>query len=337
MPAPTGAHTTLWYYWEEDSNGNIDFGAGDSTDDVDEKPFGGNATLSQLEGSNNAVDVFEPNSREMAQIIAQAFDGAFSVDFEWSNPWWLKGLISDAATVNNGDGTYTHTFDGDSPYPMTICAGYDDRATESAGRQDERFLEGCVVQSATVDTTTEDNVSVTLDGAYINEDYQDNIQLTAQPSLNYDVMTFAEALLELDSGFVSLVQDASVEINNNTTIIRELGTRVGVDYSPKQRVPTVDYTKIRESDNEVKDMYGSQAANAVQETVASDKDMVYEVDNGQATGSGQNQAQFSMSGSFPDSFSTENFGNPQEDLQEAINRRLRTVTAEATNQTSVVP
>jgi len=331
MPAPTGAHTTLWYYWEEDSNGDPDFAAGTSTDDSDEKPFGGNATLNQFEGSNNAVDIFEPNSREMAQLIAQHFDGAFTVDFEWTNPWWLRGLISDHdGGTDNGDGTYTYVFNGDVPYPMVLCAGYDDRATGTSGQQDERYLEGCVVQSATVDVSTEGTAGVSLTGAYVNEDYQSDVSLTAQPSLNHDVMTFAEALLHLDGSSLSLVQDASVEINNNTDIIRELGTRIGVDYSPKARIPSVDYTKIREDNTEIADMYGDSAASAVQQDVDTSKDMKFEVDNGESAGSGQNQAQFDLGGSFPESVGTDNLGDPQEDLQESINRRLQTVTAEAT-------
>lgn len=331
MPAPTGAHTTLWYYWEEDSSGNPDFGVGSGTEDDDEKPFGGDASLSQFEGGNNAVDIFEPNSREMAQLIAQHFDGAFTVDYEWTNPWWIKSVISDPSTEDNGDGTYTHTFDGDVPFPMVICAGYDERAT-GEDQQDERYLEGSVVQQATIDTSVEGTADVSLSGAYVNEDYQEDVSLTDQPSLNFDAMTFADAMLHLDGSMISLVQDASVEIQNNTDIIRELGTRVGVDYSPKARVPTVDYTKIREENTEVEDMYGEEAATSVQQNVETSKDMKFEVDNGASSGSGMSQAQFDMGGSFPDTMSTENLGDPQEDLQESINRRLQTIVAEATNE-----
>jgi hypothetical protein len=332
MPAPTGAHTTLWYLWEEDGSGSLDFAVGAGTSDGDRKPFGGDATLNQFEGGNNAVDIFEPNSRRMAQLVAQHFDGSFTVDFEWTNSWWLKGLISDPSTVDNGDGTYTHTFDGDTPFPFVICAGYDDRATDVSGQQDERYLEGCVVQSATVDVSTEGTADVSLTGAYVNEDYQEDVALAAQPSLNEDVMTFADAILHLDGSVLSLVQDASVEVNNNTDIIRELGTRVGVDYSPKALIPSVDYTKIHENETEIEDMYGETAATSVQQNVDTDKDMKFEVDNGEAAGSGLNQAQFDMGGSLPDTVGTENVGNPQEDLQESINRRLQDISAKATNE-----
>lgn len=336
MPAPTGAHTELWYHWEIDSNDNVDFAAGTGTSDTDDKPFGGKATLSKLEGSNNAVEIFEPNDREMADLIAQHFDGSFTVDFEWSNPWWLQSVISEVTgTTDNADGSYTHTMDGDVPRPMMIAAGYEDRATSDAAGPAYRYLEGCVVQTATIDTSVEDTASVSLSGAYVNESWDDSVSsLNGQPSLNEDVMTFAEASLDLDSTTLSLVQDASVEINNNTDIIRELGTRIGVDYSPKGRVPSVDYTKIREDHSEVQDLYGASAATAVQQSVADGEAMTYQVDNGNSAGSGINKAQVSLNGQFPESVGTENFGDPQEDLKESINRRLRTVSITATNETS---
>lgn len=334
MPAPTGAHTELWYYWEEDASGNPDF-ATDSTDDTDSKPFGGNATLSQFEGSNNAVDVFEPNSREMAQLIAQAFDGAATIDFEWTNPWWLQAVISKVTnTTDNGDGTFTHEFNGDIPMPIKIYAGYDSRAVADGNDPGYRILDGFVAQSATTDVSVEGNAEVSLNGAYVNEEWVTQASLDGQPPLQHDVLTFAEAMLSLDSSTLSLVQDASVEINNNTDIIREIGTRFGVDYSPKARVPSVEFTKIREDNSQVEDMYGSQAATSVEQNVNSNDPMTYTVDNGSSAGSGQNKVDISMDGAFPESVGTQNLGDPQEDLQESINRRLRTVDATATNEVS---
>lgn len=324
MPAPTGAHTTLWYKWEDG------FGNAPASGDA-KKPYGGDASLTQFEGSNNAVDIFQPNSREMAQIIEQHFDGSFSIDFEITNPWWLQAVISKASTTDNGDGTYTHEFTGDLPRPMRIYAGYEANAT-SSGDPGRRVLEGCIVQQATIDTSVEDTASASISGAYINESWETLTSLDAQPELNHDVMNYADAMLSLGGSTLSLVQDASVEINNNTDIIRELGTRIGVDYSPKARVPSVDYTKIREDNSEVEDMYGSQAASAVQETVDSDKPMSYSLDNGKSAGNGKNTMSLDMDGAFPESLSTENLGNPQEDLQESINRRLRTITVSATNE-----
>ena len=330
MPAATGAHTELWYKWELDASDNPDFGAGDGTEDVNRKPFGGNANTTALEISNNPLDVFEPNSREMAEIVAQHFDGSITIDFEITNPWWLQGVIAQATSEDNADGTYTHTFDGDVPLPMAIYAGYDEQATD--GGTMYRIFEGVVNQTATVTTTVEGAAEISFAAIFANEE-TDETALEGQPTLDESVMMFQHATLQSEGSAISLVQDASVEINNNTDIIRELGTRLGVDYSPKGRIPSVDFTKIRENNDEVESFYGSEAASAVQETVTDqDEDLVYVLDNGESAGDGMNQMEIAMGGNFPESVSTENLGNPQEDLQQAIGRRLRTVTASATNE-----
>lgn len=325
MPAPTGAHTTLHYLWE-------DAGFASSPNDTDNKPFGGNATLSQMEGSNNVIDIFQPNNRQIEQLIAQHFDGAFTVDFEVSNPWWLRALFGEPTTVDNTDGTYTHTWDGKNPTPMRITAGYEPPATDSGG-EDRRVLEGCVVSSATVDTSVEDTGSVSLTGAYANENYSRNTALDPQPDLQYRVLTFAQAALSLEGTTLSLVQDASVEIENNVDLLRELGTRVAVDYSPKAMVPSVDYTRIRVENSEQDSLYGSQGASTVQEHVAEEGPLQFAFDNG-GLGGEDNQMQLDLSGSKLDSLGNENLGNPQEDLQESINRKLRDLSAEATNNTA---
>lgn len=326
MPAPTGAHTELWYTWEDptDLGAPVDYDA----EDEKRKPFGGNASPTTKEGSNAAIDVFEPNNRERAQIIAEMFDGSFSVDFEITNPYWLAAVISHPYTVDDGNGVYTHIYEDDVPLPMTVYIGYEDRAARSDG-QLYQVLEGVFVESATIDTSTGSEASCSLSAAYVNERFE-NDPLEGQPQLEYDAMTFAEAMLSLDGETLSLVQDASVEINNNTDPIYELGTRKAVDYSPKAREPSVNYTQIHIETDETREMYGNEAADAVQDTVEAEKPMEFVLDNGKS-GEEINRIEFLMDGAFPESVSLDNIGNPQEDLQQSINRRLRTVEAVAEN------
>lgn len=331
MPASTGGHTTLYYRFEDQG-----FGA-DPSSDEDPKPFGGNATISSQEGSNNALDVFQPNDREREQLIAQRFEGSATIDFEITNPWWLGAVIAAPSTTDNGDGTYTHTFDGQTPLPMRVYIGYEDPATSSDGPE-LRELVGYIVQTATIDTSVEEGATVSLTGAYADEQIDDTIaDLPPQPELQYDVMTFVDAALSLDGQTIRLAQDASLDIENNTDIIPELGTRVGVDYSPKGRMPSIDYTTVQIETDPIREMYGDAAADAVQESVNSGEPMTFTLDNGEAAGSGLNQIQFNLGGQFPESHSNENIGDPQEDLQASINRALETVAAESTNETASAP
>lgn len=331
MPAPTGAHSELWYRWEltggsNPLDGSPDFAAGDDTEDDTPKPFGGNATATSFEITNNPLDVFEPSSREMAQIVAQHFEGSITIDWELTNPWWLQGVVSAVSDVTANGDAFIHTMDGDVPLPMTVNIGYEGVATDT-GDPLYRVLRGVVNQNATATVTTEGSVDISYTAIFADEVTIEPGELEGQPSIEtsgFDVMTFAEAMLELDGSTLSLVQEFSTEINNNTDIIREVGTRIGVDYSPKGRIPSVDFTQIRESHDHVEATYGEQAATTVQERVESDGDINARFDDG------ENEIALLMGGDFPESLSTENLGNPQEDLNEAVNRRLRTVMAEAT-------
>lgn len=328
MVSATGQHTELWYRYEEtaDSPPAPDFSAGTGTEDGDRIPFGPNATLSQFEGSNNAVELFEPNSRRIAEIIEQQFEGTVAIDFELRNTDWLKAVLGQE---NVSGGTYS--FDPGVPFPLVLYVGYEQRALEGSDSPGYRVLSGVVIQSATIDVSVDDTASVSLSGAYAREEW-DTSGLQGQPPLTAaqydagDVMTFSEARLDLNGDTLALVQDASLEINNNTDLIREIGTRFAVDYSPKGQVPSVDYTKIKEGNTEMEQMYGSQAATATKQRVDSNYPLTFVFDNGKS-GADIFTLTFNGTGAFPDSLGVENIGNPQEDLQQSINRRLEKINA----------
>lgn len=328
MPAPTGAHTELWYKYEVNTNtSSPDFAAGENTDDTERKPFGPGATLSQFEGANNAVELFEPNDRKIAQLIEQHFSGTINIEFELSNPYWLESVLSAVTSTTDQTDYHEFTITGDVPLPMVVYAGYDDTAVGPAEDPGYRVIRGVVVQSATISVDVENTASVTLSAAYVDEQYITQATLDGQPTLSHDSMTFADATVDLDGSTISLVQDASLEINNNTDIIRELGTRIGVDYSPKGLVPNIDYTKIREDTEEQKLNYGSQSATGTDpQSVDSNGPVTFLFDNG-LPGTDTVEVQFDLVGSFPDTLGTEAIGDPQEDLQESINRRLTDANA----------
>lgn len=335
-PAPTGAHTTLHYNWEiSDSPSSPmeeklpDFGVGDGTADSVNKTFGGSQSLTQFEGSNNAVDVFSPNSREVSQIIEQHFEGSVSIDFQMTNPWWIQAVLSAADSPTSlASGAYEYTFDGTTPLPMVIHAGYEDRATASSTGPGYKVLSGVVCASASISISVQGVVEVSLNCAYANEKWSQE-SLDTQPPLEYDVLHYGEAGIDLDGSALSLVQDVSLDIENNTEMIYEVGTRLGVTYSPKGLTPSIDYTQIRQDNTETEDLYGSQGAGSVQSTVDSDSPLTVTTDNGK-TGNNANATTFSLEGGFPDTLSTDNFGDPQENLQESINRRLTGISATAT-------
>lgn len=323
MPSAAGHQSRVSYLWEDDSSGNPDF-ATSSPNDTDNKPFGSDASLNTLEGSNNAVRVFDPNSREAREVIEQHFEGSWSVEFTLTNPWWLAGVIDYDVGTSGSSAPYTHSFDGDIPYTMRIVQG-----TEDIGS--ERILKGCVIASAEISTSTGGMVTVSLDGAYADEDLSTGGVGAAQPTVNERPLHFAHAKVQRDGSTVSLVQNVSVSIENNTDLIRELGSRIAVDYSPKKRSIDVSYGDIVEDSSEVQRMYGS--GTSPQNTVENTKPITVEFDDG-GSGSDKNSLTFNIGGAFLNSYSRSGVGDPEADLEGSMSEMATTVDAAADNSTA---
>lgn len=320
MTVSTGAHTRLCYYWEDSF-------AEDSPTDDDEKPFGRQAVMTTLEGSNEAVRQFEPGSREAARIIETVFDGSFTVEFQLANPWWLAAIITEASSsTDNGDGTYTHTFDGE--WPETMQIRYGNEVT-----LEERVLKGCVLTSAEIDSSVPDEVMVTVEGAYADEEVEeaaDTGELTDRPSYDHRGYVFKDAVVNRDDdGDLSYLQDASISITNTIDIVNELGQRAGVDYSPKEREIDISYSEIVNDSNESNTarLYGDSAASSVQSEVQSEEDIEVTFD---ADG---DDIVFKIGSAMPNTMSVSNVGDPTEDTIQEMVEWASSLTVEATNET----
>ena len=322
MPAAAGHHARVSYLWENDTNGNPDF-ATSSPDDTDHKPFGSDATLNTMEGSNNAVRVFDPGSREAREVIEQNFQGSWSVEFTLTNPWFLRGVLHNEVQTSGTDAPYTHTFNGDIPYSLRIVQG-----TETVGS--ERELLGCVIASMDISATVGGMVTVTVDGAYADEAFDGSATLTSQPIVQQRPLHFAHASVSRGGSTLSLIQNASLSIDNNTDLIPELGTRTAVDYSPKQRTADIQYGDIVEDTDEVQRMYGGSTATSPEATVENTEDIVFTFDNGQ-TGEDKNSLTLTLNDAFPDSYGRSGAGDPESDLEGTLSEMAPSIAAEADN------
>ena len=327
MPPTAGHDIRLSYLWEDDGSGDPDFMTA-SPDDSDNKPFGSDARLTTREGSNNAVRTFDPNSREAREIIEQEFEGSWSVEFTLTNPWWVKGVIADASS--SGTDPTTHTYDGAVPFPMRLIEG-----NESTGNEYE--LKGCVIASCTVQVSVGGTVDVTLDGAYADEEQvvtDDVASLTAQPTVEYRPLHFAQATVERPTGTtLSLVQNVNMSIENNTDLLRGLGSRFATAYSPKARTTDVSYGDIVEDDSEMKRMYGDSAASSPEDKVDNETSISLVVDNGE-TGSAKNSLQFDLTKNITDTYSRSGAGDVESDLEGELSEMTASVSATADNDTA---
>lgn len=327
MPATAGSDTRAVYLWEDDASGNHNFAG--TPNDTTHKTFGHDVTIDSAELSNNPVDLFDPGSREAAERIAQAFDGTWSVSFTLANPWFWKAVIAEAST--SGTGPYTHAFDGEVPWSMRLIL-----PVETTGN--ERLLKGCVVSSCTLETSDNGTVTVTLDGAYADEEETQpgTGSIQAQEAETFDALTFADGTLTFDGTTFSLVQNVSLTIENNIDMVPELGSRTAADYSPKVRSTSVDFGKIVENDANLIAAYGGGTAPVSPSDRIDGGDEVsgsLTFSNG-ATDSTQNDQTINVGGSLPDSYGRTGTGDPTADYLENLTYGARTVDVSAVNAVS---
>lgn len=309
----TGAHSTLVYRWE-------DGGWTASPADTSPKTFGKDATLTTFEGSRNAVEVFEPNSREVEDWIEQNFEGSWAVDFVFANPWWLRGLI-DTASTSGTSAPYTHTFSGEAPSSLQIVTGN----TKSG---EDWTLKGCVMASATISVEVTGNVTVSINGAYAElEEGQPSTQ-ESQVSETEEAFNFVDASLAIGGTTQRLIQSLELTVANNTDLVNELGTETAVDFSPKARMLTVDHVQTRDdqSDDGIERFLGS--TNTL--SAPSEDALTILLDNGE-TGSAAQSVQFDLTSAFPNEFSVSNTGDPDSNIENSLTNRPVGLTATAEN------
>jgi hypothetical protein len=317
-------HEYRGYYLHEDNGFNS------PPNDSTYKAFGADARVTQAEGSNQAIQVFEPGNRVPIDIVERLFDGAFSVEFTYTNPWWLNFLFGAPSTANNGDGSHTHSWTPSAPQPQRIFL-----ANEQDSSDETRYLGGCMATQVNLSSSVNDMGRITITGAYADDGTQDST-MQSQPNIDLKPMTFADTSLSLGGTTLGYVQQGALQMNREVELIPELGTRVPIDFSDRPITPAVNFQKIEEADDNshLEKMYGASAASSVQEDVSNEEDMKWTFDNGNAAGAGINKLVATMKGTFPESYAQEGLGDPTADVIEQINRLTKGVDFDATNEVS---
>ena len=310
-PATAGHEARLSYDWED--------GFRNAPASADKKPFGVDAALTTEEGSNNAVRLFQPGDPEAVQIIEQNFAGSWTAEFTLSNPWFLRGVITEA--TSSGTAPTTHTFDGFGQDPMRIYHGNENSGTYYV-------LEGCVVQTVTFTFNIPGTVDVSLEGAYAFKD-SDEPSFT-QPSINERALSYHDSRLSRGGSDLSFVQSLTLTINLNADMVSELGDRFPVDYSPKQRNTTIDYARIAQDSADQERAYGG--ATTLQSKVENTADFVIEATNGK-TGTDKNSLRLESDDVFPDTVSRTGIGDGTSDLQDELSELGPNIRAVAENST----
>ena len=308
----TGAHSTLVYYWEDN-------GFKGSPNDSVPKNFGKDSTLTTLNGSRNAVELFDPNDREVAEFIEQEFSGQFTVDFVFANPWWLRSVVDTPST--SGSDPYTHDFSGLAPSSIQLVTG-----NTKSGR--DYLLKGGVVQSADISINVPGNIEVSLSGAYAELEPTTPASQETQATLDHEVFTFSDGSLDIGGTTQRLLQSIDISIENNTDMVLEVGDDTPVDFSPKSRALTVDGVQTRTSDTDdaVDRFLGGSSLSKAERN-----ELVVTLDNGQQT------IDFTMADSMNNQISVSNTGDPDSDIENSFTERPTELTLTAENGVETPP
>lgn len=302
-----------------------DNGFAASPTDTTHKTFGSNPQLTTAEASNNAVPDHDPNSRLIQDLVERQFAGSFSVQFRLTaDGWWLQEVLDDSPSTS-GAGPYTHTYQASgTPSSMKIFAGSDETG-------DERQLIGCVVQTATIDVSVENEATVTLNGVYADEAPLPG-SLTAQTTPSYRTLTYADGSVAIDSTTKARVQDASLTIDLGTELIQELGSRFAADYSPRVVSPSLDITKLTENEDELKAVYGGSAVSEPQTEITNTVSATLTFDRG-TTGTAIEKLTFNLTGTFPESIDRP-ITLPTENIEDTLNRLAQDISVDLENNDS---
>lgn len=324
MTVLDGAGTRVNIQWES-SYGSVESSP---------SPFvpGANCTLDTAEATNNGTRITLPGSNTTVEIKEGTFDGGWAISGALTNPWLFRSIYGTPTTVDNGDGTYTHTYSLGDPDSFQILEGYE------TSQNDERTLKGCVAARFVADPTVGNGNTVpfTWEGFYAADDDLDtSASLTAQDTLDETPLDYADATLNVDGTAESIVQDASLELSwDPIEPVDAFGSRFAVDFLAGLFTPVVDYSKIKQDSNAIQDVYGGSTS--MQEDVTNTKSFQLDLDNDTAAGNGKNRILFDASVSFPESYS-DSTGDPREAIQENLTRLINDIDVKATNETSSPP
>ena len=319
----TGADVALNYYWEDSF-------ATDSPSDTTAKVFGSNLVVDTAEGNNQLTGITRPGSNNYQDFVEGPFIGRWGVRFNITNPWWVRSLFGEPSTVDNGDGTYTHTYssgDGDS---MQIGINY-------LNGDDVRVLEGCVPQQASVSVSPGQDPQVTLTGQYAGERLDTGT--TAQVTTSERQLTFAQSHADFAGSEKLLVQSADLNLGVNAEVLNAIGTRFGVGYVSRLIEPDLNITQYQEGSDvtDIEEFYGGSGETEPQDNIDNEVSANLRVDNEVSAGSGKNSMEFQLSGTLNDSFGDAPIGDPRQEITERIRKVATDMTVVATNETATAP
>jgi hypothetical protein len=213
--------------------------------------FGHNVKFSPS-AKNNIERIPEMNSRNYNKYAAKSFEGSYSLDFDVSNFYFMKGILGSVASVTTTSTAHTYS-EANLPPGITI------QSSEDLDTDSERTYTGCLMDKLTLSMNVGEIVKGRIDGMYQKEVKDSSLNTNGNSADTEEVFTFAHATVELPtSTTLTEVQSCEISITNNWEPIYGMGSRLFTQRAAKQRVYEIKLGKVREADSDLlNSFYGS--------------------------------------------------------------------------------
>ncbi len=227
MTAP-GIVSWLAYGWESQ------YGTASSTID---KAFGHGVKVTNLTRRNNIEKVFACGTRNAQKFAVKKFDGALSMDFVLSNPYFFTGVVG-TGTDSGTASPWTHTYSEADTIPSITV----ENSLQLAAVR-ESTMKGGVIATCTITSAINELVRVRLDIPYANEEFATST--SAPITASYELYTFAQGTFELpDTAGSALAQVQNIELTiaNNPLLVFGQGSRFAQEQAAQSREYTGSVT-----------------------------------------------------------------------------------------------
>ena len=202
------------------------------------KVFGENVTIRNVDLKNNLKRLSRLSTRNTVEVVANKFEGALSLEFDLSDPWFMKGVLGAVQTsAATGTSSWIHTFtEANVPPSLTINNGI-----SGIVRQ---YL-GCIIGDCKISTAVGDEpAKVSLTVMYADEVITSSA-ITSQTAPIDGVYPFSYGSFEYPTG-TSIADTESVELTiaNTAAMKWGLGSRKASRYDMRNRVYDVTTTNF---------------------------------------------------------------------------------------------
>lgn len=314
MTVGVGAKAYLIYGWE------TAFKTEATTKD---KVFCAGQRLSTFTLNNSIERVYGLGNRFAEFIVDRQLTGSWGVEGFLSNPWFFRGFFNSVSTVDNLDGSYTHTFEFSGtglPESMTIEVGLSDINVV-------RKLLGAIISEISVSCDAGGIAGVSISGLYADESLS-STPASSPATETENPFTFAQGTITLGGNPVAEVQRIDLSMSNAAEMIFGLGSRKASSYVDKA-IEVRGTMVVRMTDSSFLELlYGSSGATSPQESVSEVTGLELLFDNGK-TGADKRSVKVILTGLKFENISTT--FSAEDIINQNLPFQARQVKVEATN------